>query len=260
MMRKVAAIIGKDDERGAPVTAEASMGKRETDEAGPANPMAALSAAVLEGEHELHRLEGERRRCLSVVACADRFDAGIAELRQRRTGVVAAAFIDGDGEADTKTIDDEIAAAESAATQARTDGAAAKAGLELIDTRTAALRAAIERDRGELRGFVRADLVARREMAIQEFNASVDALRAPLQRLVAIQASLDEVLGQASAFHKSGGVTGSLISALNDEGLKKVNARGDLAVPSWLCPATQSLNAEVSAALHELVEMGLTTR
>lgn len=186
------------------------------------------------------KLTNEVPRLTALVGAADGHSGEIESLQRARTEAQAVALIDVH-EPDTAAIDERIIEAERAAAKALEYGATARAALNVIAQRCAALDAELKQAvETQLEAAAR-DLIAQREATYAEYNIAVDGLRAPLERMLALERTLDVVRDRQAHMHgnpRRGGGIGpahNLVDALRGEGLRMLREHDHAIWPcAWL--------------------------
>ncbi|MBC8740613.1 hypothetical protein F6X40_28695 [Paraburkholderia sp. UCT31] len=199
------------------------------------DPLTLGAAHIRQLREARAKLTSEVPRLAALVEAADGHSGEIQSLQRARTEAQALALIDSH-EADTASIDAGIAEAEHAAAKALEDGLTAHAALDVIAQRRAALDADLNQAvEAQLETAAR-DLIARREATYTEFNTAVNALRAPLERMLAFELSLIEVRRRQSKASGSGiGPAHNLVAALQDQGLRVLREHDHAVWPvAWL--------------------------
>lgn len=143
-----------------------------------------LSKAIREQRSERERLQGvESKRFEDAISADAQHAAKEAELRQCHSKEIALASIENRA-ANTAPIAAELQTAEQTGAQLRVAAEAAREGLRIIQERLQVIDADIEELTEKRRALLVAELDARREAAIDEYVAAVDALAPTIAKMI----------------------------------------------------------------------------
>ncbi|MEX3839777.1 hypothetical protein [Paraburkholderia sp. BR10882] len=212
------------------------MAKAHSKIEGEASALATGATHIRQLRGELARLGAERERISALASAAQGHDDEIGELKRTRAEAMAAALIDGGGPADVAEIDANISEAEARAREAISTGMVAADALNVIAARRASLEGELTKAVDAQLEVAAHDLLAQRIEEFAAFNAAANALRGPLERMLAIERTLIEVRRRQSKGGGSGaGPAHNLVDALRDQGLRIVREHDHALWPcAWL--------------------------